>query len=493
MAERVPERLDLLVVMSDQHSPHVLGCAGDPVVRTPHLDGLAARGVRFSATYCQAPLCVPSRMSCLTGQQPSALRVWTNSCVLGSDVPAFAHALGAAGYDTALCGRMHFMGPDQRHGFHRRMVGDVTSSYFGGPGPNFGHVPLSTAQQGRGSVEISGPGRTSYQAYDAEVTQAALHYLHARAQPAERQPFCLVVGYVLPHCPYICPKPLFDEYYDRVDVPRLPAAYLERLHPAMRLWRERRGVDERTDEEVRRARAAYYGLVTLLDHNVGRLLAALEDTGLAQRTAVVYTSDHGEMAGEHRMWWKSSLYEGSVGVPMIWSWPGRFAPARTVSAVASLVDVAPTLLALGGAPALPNATGHNLLPWLSNRSGGDVPDGPQEAYAEVVPGLGLPPARLVRRGPWKLTVHHGHATPQLFNLEDDPHELDDRGADPGHADVREALLAAALDGWSGAAIEETLRRRAADRQLLAGWYRAHTPPDPDYWSIAPEYNVFPEE
>jgi choline-sulfatase len=479
----------VLVLLSDQHSPHVLGCAGDPLVATPHLDRLAAGGVRFGSAYCQAPLCVPSRMSFLTGQQPSALGVWTNACFLASDVPTFAHALGAAGYETVLCGRMHFRGADQRHGFLRRTVGDVIGSHAGGPGPNFGTVPVSAAGQGRGSVEFAGPGRTSYQAYDADVVAATIDELRARAGRPDAPPFCLVAGFVLPHCPYICPPDLYAHYLDRVDLPALPPGYLDRLHPAMRLWRERRGVDELTAEQVRHARAAYYGLVTLLDRNVGRILEALEACGLARDTVVVYTSDHGEMAGEHGMWWKSSLYDGSVGVPLIWSWPGRFAAGRDVSAVAGLVDVAPTLTDLTGAPALPAATGRSLVPWLG---GAPAPDWPDEAFAEVVPGLGSPPARMVRRGRWKLIAHEGFETPQLFDLRADPGEFADRGSDPACAAVREDLLAVARRDWSGARIEAELRRRAAGQALLAAWYRAHRPPDPDYWSIAPEYNRFPQ-
>jgi choline-sulfatase len=189
------------------------------------------------------------------------------------------------------------------------------------------------------------------------------------------------------------------------------------------------------------------------------------------------------------MWWKSSLYEGSVGVPLIWSWPGRLAAGRHVSAVAGLVDVAPTLTGLTGAPPLPAATGRSLVPWLT---GAPAPDWPDEALAEVVPGLGSPPARMVRRGRWKLIAHEGFETPQLFDLQADPGELADRGSDPACAPVRENLLAVARRDWSGARIEAELRRRGAGQALLAAWYRAHRPPDPDYWSIAPEYNRFPE-
>jgi choline-sulfatase len=294
---------------------------------------------------------------------------------------------------------------------------------------------------------------------------------------------------VLPHCPYIAPRPLYDYYAERVEVPRLPDGYLDRLHPAMRVWREVRGVERIAPAQARRARAAYYGLVTLLDENVGQLLAALQEAGLAEHTATVYTSDHGEMAGEHGMWWKLSFYEGSVGIPMIWSFPGHFAAHHSVPALTSLIDVGPTLLELAGAPALPNATGRSLLPWLA----GEAPAAWREwVSAEMAPAPGLRPARMVRRGPWKLNYYEGYDAPQLFNLHEDPQELDDRAAAPSCAPIREALLAEAREGWSAAEIEATLARRTADRRLLATWARAVQPPDPDYWSFPPERNVFPE-
>ena len=164
------ERPNILLILSDQHNPHILGCAGDEVARTPYLDGLAARGVTFDAAYCPSPLCVPSRMSLMTGRHPYQNEVWTNAGMLGSEIPTFAHALGAAGYEVALGGRMHFVGPDQRHGFERRLIGDVLAAFPGGPGPDLGPVPLSTTGQCRESVLIAGPGRTGYQAYDDAVT-----------------------------------------------------------------------------------------------------------------------------------------------------------------------------------------------------------------------------------------------------------------------------------------------------------------------------------
>lgn len=484
------ERPNVLLIMSDQHNPHVFGCVGDPIVRTPHLNRLAAQGIRFTSTYCASPLCVPSRMSFLTSRHPSDIGVWSNACMLPSDLPTFAHGLGAAGYETVLGGRMHFVGPDQRHGVERRLVGDVLSSFPGGRSPDLGHIPTGTTGQSRIAVEIAGPGRTAYQAYDVAVTDACCRYLKERDRSTDPRPFCLVVGFVLPHCPFICPKDLYEEYFDQIEIPALPPGYLDRLHPAVRQWRERRGVNNLSDEQIRRARAAYYGLVTYMDQLIGQLIEALSTTHFSEDTVIVYTSDHGDMAGEHGMWWKSNFYEGSAGVPMIWSWPGHFAEGKTVSEVTSLLDIGPTLLHLGGAEPLPDIVGKSLIGFLTDAS---VPDWPDEAFSENYGGQGDRPGRMIRHGPWKLNLYHGYETPQLFNLREDPDEFEDRANDPECAEIRQHLLDRVLSGWSGDRIEQTLERRRRARNVLVNWTQAVQPADPDFWEAPPGCNVFPEE
>lgn len=263
MTDRQP---NLILIISDQHNADVLGCAGDAVVRTPNLDALAAGGVRFENAYCGSPLCVPSRMTFMTSRHCSDIEVWTNGCTLASDIPTFAHSLGAAGYEVVLGGRMHFVGPDQRHGFHRRLVGDVTAPDPGGPGPDLGHIPPVTTGQSADGVRIAGPGRTAYQAYDDAVLAACREYL----QEEHEQPFCLVMGLVLPHCPFIAPKELFDYYYERVEMPPTPPEGFD-APPPTRLMREKRGHGSLTDDEIRRARAAYYALVEYTDRTVGTL------------------------------------------------------------------------------------------------------------------------------------------------------------------------------------------------------------------------------
>lgn len=480
---------NILLILSDQHNPHILGCIGDEVIRTPNLDQLADRGTLFTNNYCPSPLCVPSRMAFLTSQNCSDIQVWSNSCILSSDVPTFVHSLGMAGYETILCGRMHFVGADQRHGFHARIIGDVD--------PSLGHIPRATTGQTKIAVEVAGPGRTAYTAYDDAVTETCCEFIKERTGTNEDRPFFMVIGYVLPHCPYICPKRLFDEYFDKVDVLQLPPDYLDNLHPAIKAWRQRRGVDELTDNQRRVARAAYYGLVTYMDERIGEILQTLEESKLAENTIVIYTSDHGDMAGEHRLWWKSNFYEGSVGVPLIISWPGNFAGGKRIDEITSLLDIGPTLLDLVGAEPLPLAAGVSMAGFLTDPN--SVTDWPNQVFAEYCGLLNDRPAFMVRKGPWKLNYYHGYDRPQIFNLQEDPEEITDRGSDPNYSGVREELMGIVRNHWSGDEVERAMNRKARQREILQKW-RANIPQGrhpkdttQERWKAPPDCNVFPEK
>ena len=485
----MPDQPNILIIMSDQHSPHVIGCAGDPLVRTPNLDALAARGVRFENAYCASPLCVPSRMTFMTGRHCSDIDVWTNGCTLASDIPTFAHTLGAAGYEVVLAGRMHFVGTDHRHGFESRIIGDVSAHYPGGAGPNLGGIPRGSTGQSRPAVEIAGPGRTAYQAYDDAVLEASREYLGARSAGADHRPLCLVVGTVLPHCPFIAPKELYHYYHERVELPQVPDGYYENLNPGVRQWRERRGIHDLTGDEIRAARAGYYGIVEYFDGIVGGLLEALGDAGMADDTVVIYTSDHGESAGENGMWWKSSCYEASAGVPLIVSWPGNVPEGETRREVVSLVDIASTVADLAGAEPLPASAGQSIVPIARGDASTRWRD---EAFSELC-NCGRDPAmRMIRRGPWKLNHYEGFE-PQLFNLDEDPHEFTDRAGDPACLDVREYLHSRILAGWDPHRADRVVMRRQRDRDALARWCQTVRPPDPDHWHNSADVNVFPEE
>jgi len=241
----MPDRPNFLVIMSDQHHAGIMGCAGDPVAHTPALDRLAADGVRFTNTYCPFPLCGPSRMAFMTCRHPYDIESWTNETQLGSDFPTFAHGLLAAGYETVLSGRMHFVGHDQRHGFARRLLGDVPESAYIAAGWKLQRVLgelVDTPGMALAGIVKSGPGRTGYHAYDEVVTRTTVEWLRERGRQQAAPPFLLTVGYAAPHCPLVAPPEDFARFADRITAADLPAVDLEQ-HPIIADQRRQWGVD----------------------------------------------------------------------------------------------------------------------------------------------------------------------------------------------------------------------------------------------------------
>lgn len=476
-------RPNLLYILSDQHTQKVAGCYGDPLAPTPNLDHLAARGVTFDNAYTPSPLCTPARMSLLTGRYPSRQGCWTNSDALASDVPTFAHAMGAGGCSPTLVGRLHSIGPDQMRGYAERLVGDHSTNWIGGHGHSLG-VLDKTNDPFRVSIERSGAGQSSYELKDRDVTEATLGWLDNLAG----EPFCLSVGYLLPHQPYVCATEDFRRYQGKVGLPALPVPNDE--HPYLRWWREHTGSLHLPDEDVIRARTAYYGLVTSFDRMVGAILDRLKSLGLAENTLVVYASDHGDQIGERGLWWKQTFYEESVKVPLIMAWPGVLPEGERRAQIVNLIDLGPTMLDALSAPALPNAQGRSFLEvakdaataWLDETFSEYCTDG-------MAPWAGTQPVqqRMIRRGRWKLIYYHGYP-PQLFDLEDDPAELHDLAGDPRHAALLDALVGRVLADWDPDAIGRQMAGRVADKRLLQAWARAVEPPESYRWPIKMEDN-----
>lgn len=485
----MPERQqpNVLIIMSDQHHPSIMGCAGDGLVRTPNLDALAAGGARMSNAHCNFPLCCPSRMSFMAARHPHEIEVHTNSNQLHSDIPTYAHAFMTAGYETLLSGRMHFTGWDQRHGFERRLIGDVwPTAYFnvGWPSSEVIGFLNDTAGTSRRGIDKSGPGRTGYQAYDEAVASTTAEFLRARALEPIDKPFMLTVGLVLPHCPFVAPPEQYHYYRQRMSDDDLPQFEPDALHPVHQQIRERARIDPTPDaEDQLRVRAAYYGMVTHMDGLIGDILEALEQSGLADNTIVVYTSDHGEQLGEHGLWWKMSFYNGSVGVPMLISWPGHITPGRLAPGNVSLMDLGPTLLDLTGANEIPGASGRSFKCLLDGNEG----DWPDEVLAECTGAIGTP-QRMLRRGPWKLNYYHG-LRPQLFNLEEDPSEQHDRWDDPDCQQVVTRMTERVLRDWDPDEVARRLQQRREEMAMIADCTRRAPPPEPDpSWYQAPLEN-----
>ena len=485
------ERPNLLYIHSDQHSAFVTGCYGDPLVQTPHLDGLAAQGVALDAVYCPSPICVPSRMSMLSGRHPFENRVWTNSHILSSGIPTFAHAMGAAGYRPVLIGRMHSKGPDQLHGYADRLVGDHGPNQAGGEGGGDRGELQGCAGPARVSLTNSGAGQSSYQVHDEDVTAATVDYLN-KLGVIERsgvgyEPFSVSVGFMLPHQPFVARREDYDLYDGKMTMPRTPQPFTDDLHPHIAQWRRATDTVEVSDEEILRCRTAYWALVTRMDAMVGEILEALRRNELADNTLIVYTSDHGEQVGEHGLWWKQTFYEDSVRVPAILSWPGHLPTGERCDRVVSSLDLNATMIDALRAPPLPQSRGRSLLELLRDRDA-DWDDVAFSEFCQDGAGGGGPfPEhgvfqRMVRRGDWKLNYYHGMPC-QLFNLGDDPRELDDRADDAGSRQIRDELLDLVLRDWDLELVMAQMAAQRRDQEILSDWGRQVQPPDRYRWPL----------
>jgi choline-sulfatase len=495
------ERPNLLYLHSDQHSPFVMGAYGDPLVQTPNLDRLAQRGVVLDGCYCPSPICVPSRMSALTGRYPHENRVWTNSHILDSATPTLAHAMGAGGYRPALVGRMHSVGPDQLHGYAERLVGDHGPNQPGGRGANHGSL-TGTAGPARVSLEKSGAGQSAYQVHDEDVTAAAVNWLdrYGVRQRAgqELEPFSLSVGFMLPHQPFVARQEDYALYDGHMTMPRTPEAFSADLHPHMRAWREGCGIVEVSDEEILRARTAYWALVTCLDRLIGQILHALRANGLEDNTLIVYTSDHGEQVGEHGLWWKQTFYEDSVRVPAILSWPGKIPEGSRCERVCSGLDINATMLDALGCPALPQSHGRSLLPLLQDPNGTVWEDLAFSEFCLDSAGAGGPTEengivhRMVRRGDWKLNYYDGQPC-QLFNLVEDPREMRDRAGGPDCAELVDELTRLVLEDWDPQLVRQEMARRRQELPIMSSWARHVQPEDVCRWDLRPEMDYLDKE
>jgi choline-sulfatase len=420
----MPQTRNILLIMADQLVPFLTGAYGHPVVKTPHLDRLVERGVRFDAAYTPCPLCAPARAALMTGKYASTLGCYDNAAVLHADEVTLAHYLTNAGYETVLSGKMHFIGPDQLHGFRRRLTTDVYPA-------GVSWVPSQDAAGkfvGGGHARLYVPPNvgvrpwTKFLSYDEETHFRALEYLRERGRSEPKEPFFLVASYHHPHDPFHVTQELWDLYAGaEIAIPTYPER-LEASYSAMDRWlnevHETDQVDLGDPDNLRQLRRAYYGLVSFIDRKVGELLAALEQTGQRDNTIVIFTSDHGDMLAEKRMVQKRCFYEWSARIPLIVAFPDGSHAGRKPPEPVSLMDLVPTLLDVAGVPMedrLPmDATS---LVGLLEGSDSEERTVLSEYHVEKVKA----PCFMARKGRYKYIYIHGHGS-QLFDLEADPGE-----------------------------------------------------------------------
>ncbi len=470
----------VVLILSDQHNAKVLGSAGNPFVRTPHLDRLAESGATFSNCYCPSPLCVPSRASIMAGLLPSRTGVFTNEQSLHSDIPTFAHALALAGYETTLCGRMHFVGLDQRHGFMNRLVGDICPTQLGvGGGGSYG-ILGNTSGATRVAVEKSGHGHSNVLEYDQDVTRAACDYLDELDADNGPDQF-LTVGLYKPHCPFVARKDLYDHYYDQLPDPDEGPWD---LHPYTREFNERCNLGGFKPEELKRVQAAYYAMVEELDEQIGVLLSKIDKTLGLDNTLVIYASDHGEMMGEKGLICKTHFYDSSARVPLICSSPNWIPPQSQIDSPTSLLDLAPTLIEFAEAPKLPQTDGESLIPLLKGED--SSPDrAVVSQFATTVDGY---VSGMVRKGDWKYIYYHGYEHPQLFNMVDDPDELHDLGADRRYTDLCREMKAVLDRDWDPDKISEHVKRNWEASKLISQFNRTTGVQPFEVWHCPEEKN-----
>ena len=426
---------NVLFIMSDEHSREIAGCYGNSIVGTPHIDALAARGVVFENAYCNSPICVPSRASLATGDYVHRIGYWDSAAAYDGRVPSWHHRVRDAGHDMVSIGKLHYRGAGDDNG-----MSEVRHPIYIVDGIGDTHGLLRRDQRvrevARELATEAGRGKSPYTGFDMEVADATVRWLRERRDREEGKPWVLFSSMVSPHYPLIAPDEFYD-LYAGVDLPR-PRLYAEADrpdHPVIAHYRETWNYDDFFDaERLQAGLTAYYGLCSFLDFQIGRILAALEESRFADDTLVIYTSDHGESLGNRGLWGKSVMYEESSGVPLVMAGPGVAAGQRCATPV-SLVDVYPTVVesACGALDARERALpGANLITLAREQPADRV------VFSELHDDGSMTGEFMVRLGNWKL-VHYVGYPPQLFDLGADPFEEVDLAGRPETADVRSRL------------------------------------------------------
>lgn len=470
---------NILFLLSDEHSfrcmGHVPEANGGEPVHTPNFDRLAAQSTVFTDTYCQMALCTPSRLCILTGREVRGAGAWDNRSVLRPELATLPGTLAQAGYETCLVGKMHLGGNRQFVGFRHRPYGDLTG--------RTGHQwePLDdqdVATQIRTRTADAGVTEIPESLIQDEVVaQETLAFLREHQQANPDQPWFVCASFSHPHFPLTAPRRHFERYWpDNITEPRVGAtgdAYNHPMSVGARQGFQTEGIEQ---DEKMRARAAYFGCVSYLDEVIGDLLLRLEASGLLENTIIIYTADHGEMAGEHNLWWKHTWHEASSRVPLLVSTPQQRRgeqPAQQCNMPVALIDLFPTLCTLAGADSPAGLDGADLSAVITEA--GDAPERP--VFCDnLVPRWGEGNEfRMIRWGHYKY-VRFRNAPPLFFDLADDPDEqknLVERGMSDEAQKAFDYAKAIAQDTMDFDAAE---RERTQRDGTLHDDYPLHVPP-----------------
>ncbi|MDE0591575.1 sulfatase-like hydrolase/transferase [Halocynthiibacter sp. C4] len=469
---------NILVICSDQHRRDGMGCAGNPLVDTPNLDALAARGTRFSHAYCNAPICVPSRASFATGLQIHEIPSWDNADPYHGQRRSFMHRLQDAGLHTASVGKLHFRDTKDDVGFDEQIipmhVRNGTGTFYS---PLRSPIPRIVA--GRKTLEKAGAGETEYTAYDTDIAEHAVQWISDYSGKGDRKPFLLNVSFVNPHPPYVAPDELFHKYMAKeLPMPEAEDWFEHRSLEGVRKYFDTESMLPR--ERHKAVIAAYYANIEFLDQKVGMVLRALRDADLEKETLVLYFSDHGESLGEAGLYGKCNMFEGSVGVPLVLAGPG-VAAESVCQTPAQLTDIYPTVLDAVGASPKPSDTarkGESLIKIASALTTDRWILIQNHCAGAETATFTLTNGRLKY-------VHHLDFPPLLFDLVKDAAERDNLADQPEYAKEVERLRTLLHDMVDTTAIDQACRTSQEARVQAQGGYdkimaktqtRAYSPP-----------------
>ncbi len=454
---------NILIFMADQLSGTLFPNGPADWLHAPNLKKLAERSTRFANCYTASPLCAPGRASFMSGLLPSRTRVYDNAAEFASDIPTYAHHLRRAGYQTCLSGKMHFVGPDQMHGFEERLTTDIYPADFGWtpdyrkPGERIEwwyHNMTSVTNASVGEI-------TNQLEYDDEVAYNAKRKVYELARGNDERPWCLTVSFTHPHDPYVARKKYWDLYNDCDHLlPLVPAiSYPDQDPHSQRIfdandWRKY----DVTEDQIRAARRAYFANISYLDDKIGEILEAMEAT--KQEAIILFLSDHGDMLGERGLWFKMSFYEGSARVPLMICAPDM-APGLIETPVSN-IDLTPTLCALSGISMdeiAPWTTGESLVPL--GQGGTRISPVAIEYAAEA----SYAPLVCLRHNQWKYTTC-ALDPEQLFDLSTDPSELTNLAGDPAYSATLAMFQAEVEARWDLSLFDAQIRESQARRWIV---------------------------
>lgn len=426
---------NLLFLMTDEHQRNAAGCYGHDFVQTPNIDRIAASGTRFTTAYTPSPICVPARASLATGRYVHDCRYWSNAQAYDGRIPSWGHRLIEAGHRCTSIGKLHYRGnPNDFNGFDEELmplhIKDEQGWLRG-----LLRRPLWDWEVTSEFARDIGPGECTYTHYDREVAKTACEWIKDAASRDDDKPWMLFVSFVSPHYPLVVPQEFYDLYpLDRLQQPLYMDEDDTNPHPVLNALRHFFNYGDWFDDHTRKvAIASYYGLCTFVDDLIGQVVTTLEDSGQSDDTTLIYTSDHGEMLGNHNVWTKCVMYEDSAAIPMIISGDGIPAGAACDTPV-SLVDCYPTIVEHFSVDAKDADDAGVAGVSLARIAKGATPE--RTVLSEYHDGGAITGMFMVRHGSWKYIYYPGYSA-QLFNLESDPTERNNLAQDPNHGGVVE--------------------------------------------------------